>query len=185
MRIGGLRQILESDPDALRERLNGVAGEAQPLFAALNTAGLDDGLVMLLSAGARPTHPIELIHLSVGAHEPRVAQPRHIVALEEGAEAELVERYLNSGRIALLHQYGPGADLRDRRSAPAPSDPDRKPQCLSHCRTLPEPRSREPLPGRQSGAGCGLVAYGDRRPPSGGRGQSATSKGCIWPATAS
>lgn len=95
VRIGGLRQILESDPDALREHLNGVAGESQPLFAALNTAALDDGWVLRLAAGARPARPIELIHLSVGMDEPRVAQPRHIVALEPGAEATLIERYLS------------------------------------------------------------------------------------------
>ena len=97
VRIGGLRQILESDPDALRERLNGVAGEDQPLFAALNMAGLDDGLVVLMDRGASLERPIELIHLSVGMDEPRVAQPRHIVALEDGAQATLIERYVSLG----------------------------------------------------------------------------------------
>jgi Fe-S cluster assembly protein SufD len=98
VRIGGLQQILKSDPDALRDRVNGVAGEEQPLFAALNTAGLDDGLVILLGRGAALTRPVELIHLSVGMDEPRVAQPRHIVAIEDGAQATLIERYLSLGQ---------------------------------------------------------------------------------------
>ncbi len=97
VRIGGLRQILERDPDAVRERLNRVTGEDQPLFAALNMAGLDDGLVVLMGRGAVLERPIELIHLSVGMDEPRVAQPRHIVALEDGAQATLIERYLSLG----------------------------------------------------------------------------------------
>jgi Fe-S cluster assembly protein SufD len=97
VRIGGLQQILKSDPDALRERVNGVAGEEQPLFAALNTAGMDDGLVILLDRGAQLSKPVELIHLSVGMDEPRVAQPRHIVALEDGAQATLIERYVSLG----------------------------------------------------------------------------------------
>ncbi len=97
VRIGGLRQILESDPDVLRERLNGVAGPDQPLFAALNTAGLDDGLVVLMDRGCQLQRPIELIHLSVGMDEPRVAQPRHVVALEANAQARLIERYLSLG----------------------------------------------------------------------------------------
>ncbi len=97
VRIGGLRQILESDPDVLRERLNGVAGDDQPLFAALNTAGLDDGMVVLLSRGARLARPLEVIHLSLGQDAPRVAQPRHIVAMEDGADATLIERYLSAG----------------------------------------------------------------------------------------
>jgi Fe-S cluster assembly protein SufD len=97
VRIGGLAQILRSDPDALRERLNAQAGADQPLFAALNTAGLDDGLVILLARGARLERPIELIHLSVGMDEPSVAQPRHILALEDGAQASLIERHLSLG----------------------------------------------------------------------------------------
>lgn len=98
VRIGGLQQILRSDPDALRERVNGVAGEEQSLFAALNTAGLDDGVVILLDRVAALSRPVELIHLSVGMDEPRVAQPRHIVALEDGAQASLIERYVSLGQ---------------------------------------------------------------------------------------
>jgi len=97
VRIGGLQQILKSDPDALRDRVNGVAGDDQSLFAALNTAGMDDGLVILLDRGAVLTQPVELIHLSVGMDEPRVAQPRHIVSLDDGAQATLIERYLSLG----------------------------------------------------------------------------------------
>ena len=97
VRATGLRALLANDPDALRERINGVAGERQPLFAALNTAGLDDGLVVLLDRGAVLERPIELIHLSVGMDEPRVAQPRHLVAIEAGAQATLVERYVSLG----------------------------------------------------------------------------------------
>jgi Fe-S cluster assembly protein SufD len=97
VRVTGLRALLESDPDALRERLNGVAGESQPLFAALNTAGLDDGLVILMDRGAILERPIELIHLSVGMDAPRVAQPRHLIALADGAQATLVERYVSLG----------------------------------------------------------------------------------------
>jgi len=98
VRIGGLRQILESDPDALRDRLNQVAGDQQPLFSALNTAGLDDGLVVLMGRGSILERPIELIHLSVGMDEPRVAQPRHLVVLEDGAQARLIERYVSLGQ---------------------------------------------------------------------------------------
>jgi Fe-S cluster assembly protein SufD len=97
VRVGGLRAILDADPDALRDRLNGIAGEAQPIFTALNTAGLDDGLVVLMGRGTRLDRPIELVHLSVGMDEPRVAQPRHIVVLEDGAQATLIERYLSLG----------------------------------------------------------------------------------------
>jgi len=97
VRAGGLRAILEADPDALEGRLNLVSGEGAHVFSALNTAGSDDGFVLLVGAGTRVERPIELIHLSVGMDEPRVAQPRHLVALEAGAEAGLIERYATLG----------------------------------------------------------------------------------------
>ncbi|EXJ16793.1 Fe-S cluster assembly protein SufD [Imhoffiella purpurea] len=98
VRIGGLRELLASEPDRLREHLNAVAEtDAQPLFAALNTAGLDDGLVLWVGRGVVLERPIELVHLSVGLDEPRVAQPRHLVVLEDGAQATLIERYVSLG----------------------------------------------------------------------------------------
>lgn len=98
VRVGGLSQILASDPDALRDRINRLAGEDQPLFAALNTAGLDDGLVVLMDRGSALERPVELIHLSVGMDEPRVAQPRHLISLGDGARGSLIERYVSLGR---------------------------------------------------------------------------------------
>jgi Fe-S cluster assembly protein SufD len=97
VRAGSLREILEADPDALEGRLTTVAGGGVHLFTALNTAGIDDGFVLLVPPGTVVEQPIELIHLSVGMDEPRVAQPRHLLVLEEGAQAALIERYVSLG----------------------------------------------------------------------------------------
>jgi len=96
-RVGGLRDWLGRDPESLRDRLDAVRGESNAYFALLNTAGLDDGLVVWLGAGVRLERPLELIQLSVGLDEPRVAQPRHLVQLEAGAQATLIERYVGLG----------------------------------------------------------------------------------------
>jgi Fe-S cluster assembly protein SufD len=96
-RAGSLRVILDSDPDALEGRLNRIAGEGAHIFSTLNTAGLDDGFVLLLSEGQVLERPVEVIHLSVGMEEPRVAQPRHLIALESGARARVIERYVSLG----------------------------------------------------------------------------------------
>ncbi len=105
VRFDSLRTLLDTDPDAVRDHLNrplsalraGVEDEPQPLFLALNTAGFDDGLVVRLERAAMLERPIELIHLSVGMDEPRVAQPRHLIILGEGAQAILIERYVSLG----------------------------------------------------------------------------------------
>lgn len=97
VRAGGLRALLASDPDLLRDRLGRVAGEGAHVFAELNTAGIDDGFVLLVEPGVRVKRPIEIIHLSLGMDEPRLAQPRNLVDLAEGAEATLIERYVSLG----------------------------------------------------------------------------------------
>lgn len=97
VRIGSLRALLESDPDALQDVLTRIAGEGRHLFAALNTAAMQDGLVVMLERGAVLERPIEVLHLSIGMDEPRVAQPRHLIRLGDGAQAEVIERYASLG----------------------------------------------------------------------------------------
>jgi len=97
VRIAGLGQVLRQDPDAVRGRLAQVAGTGAHLFAALNTAAMSDGLVVLVEPGVRLERPIELIHLAVGAAGPGVVQPRHLIALGDGAQATLIERFVGRG----------------------------------------------------------------------------------------
>jgi len=97
VRAGSLRTLLESDPDVPGKHLFRVAGEGAHVFSALNSAGLDDGFVLLLEQGTSLDHPIELLHLAVGTDKPWVAQPRHLVLVQEGARATFVERYASLG----------------------------------------------------------------------------------------
>lgn len=99
-RLGGMRAAIESDPDQLRDRINGVAAGQAGMFTALNTAALDDGFVVLIDRATILDRPIELIHLSVAHAEPRVAQPRNLFALDAGAQATLIERYVSLDEAA-------------------------------------------------------------------------------------
>ena len=98
VRIGGLRDLLRAEPDIPRAFLDETIGTSRAFFSALNTAGLDDGLVVQLGRGVVLERPIELIHLSVGLDAPRVAQPRNLVVLDAGAQTTLIERYLGLGQ---------------------------------------------------------------------------------------
>jgi Fe-S cluster assembly protein SufD len=121
VRAGGLRDLLDSEPDLLRNRLGRVAGEGAHVFAALNTAGMDDGFVLLVEPGVRVERPIEIVHLSLGMDEPRLAQPRNLVDLGEGASATLIERYVSLGEslyctnAVLEISLGTGAGLTHYR----------------------------------------------------------------------
>jgi len=97
MRAGSLRQFLAEEPEELRASLNRIAGHGVHVFSDINTAAMDDGFVLVVGRNASPERPIELIHLATaGGTQAGVAQPRHLVVLEAGAEATLIERYLSS-----------------------------------------------------------------------------------------
>ncbi len=104
VRCGSLREALQQDPDALAPTLTRIAAEveASQVFAALNTAGFDDGMVLLLEPGAIIERPIELIHIGTGAGDgpPPLAQPRHLISLGDGAQAQIIERYVGIGDSA-------------------------------------------------------------------------------------
>jgi len=116
VRAGGLRTMLEAEPEVLRGRLGRVAGDGAHVFAALNTAGMDDGFVLLVDALTRLDRPIEIIHLSLGMDEPRLAQPRHLVDLGEGAAATLIERYVSLGESLYCTNSVLELSLGDRAS---------------------------------------------------------------------
>ncbi len=121
LHLASLRASLTQDPAALAARINAVAGEGAHVFASLNTAGFDDGLVLLADRGTLVDKPIELLHLSVGMDEPRVAQPRHLITLADGAQVTLIERFASLGDAlycnnALMEiQLGRDASLKHQR----------------------------------------------------------------------
>ena len=93
---GSLRTLAATQPQALAD-LTQVAGEGAHLFSVLNTAGMADGLVLRVPAHRILERPLELLHVSVGMDGPRVAQPRHLIVLEAGARAQLIERHVALG----------------------------------------------------------------------------------------
>jgi len=129
VRIGGLRDSLARDPDALEGLLTSVAGDGSHVFTAINTASLDDGVVLLMERGALLEEPLEVIHVALPAsadargHElaPPVAHPRLLFSLGDGAQAEIIERYVGPGggpsctNAVVEIALGRGALLRHRR----------------------------------------------------------------------
>lgn len=63
------------------------------MFNAMNTAAVQDGLMIHIPRGQYLEHPIEVVHLSAGHESAISSQPRALVVLEAGAHATLVERY--------------------------------------------------------------------------------------------
>lgn len=93
LQIDGLRTALEETPDQLMPFLGNAAQTATvSCFTALNTALLDDGAWLQVSADTRLPGPVEVLYLSVG-RETAVMHPRNLLVLEEGAQATVIEHY--------------------------------------------------------------------------------------------
>jgi Fe-S cluster assembly protein SufD len=79
-------------------------GERQAL-AALNTAFLQDGAFLHLSAGAEVEHPIHLLFLSTAPAAPAFSSPRLLVVAEARSRATLVETCAGPDGRAYLNNH--------------------------------------------------------------------------------
>lgn len=67
------------------------------VFARINAALADDGVVLRAQAGARSTRPIHLVFIGTPADGDRAWHLRHLIELREGASLSLVEHQLATG----------------------------------------------------------------------------------------
>jgi Fe-S cluster assembly protein SufD len=91
--VGSLREALSANHPRVRQSLQLAARRDKSLFTALNTALLADGLWLHVAANTVVDRPIELLCLSNTHEQPVTTQPRHLVLLEPGAQATLIERH--------------------------------------------------------------------------------------------
>jgi Fe-S cluster assembly protein SufD len=110
-----LPEAVERFPDLVRKRFGSIVAAEDP-FVARNEAAWRHGLLVYVPAGERLAEPIRL---SVAPDDPAGGLAwRTLVVLEEGAEAELWERYVSNGEgDGLLNgvvelSVGTGARLR-------------------------------------------------------------------------
>ncbi len=69
---------------------------ADEVFARLNAALADDGVLLRAEAGAQATRPIHLAFVGVPAAGDRAWHLRHLVELRQGAQLSLVEHHLGA-----------------------------------------------------------------------------------------
>jgi Fe-S cluster assembly protein SufD len=111
--VGSLATAAERLGDVVESTLGSVVSAEDP-FVARNEAGWDDGLLVYVPRGERLAQPVR-IEIGVGGG---ATNWRTLIVLEEGAEAEVWERYASAnGGGGLLNSVveivvGPGATLR-------------------------------------------------------------------------
>jgi Fe-S cluster assembly protein SufD len=114
--VMSLAEAAAAMPEVVRERLGSLVPAEDP-FVARNEAGWSDGAFVYVPRGERLSEPVDLVisHRGDGTG----LDWRALVVLEEGAEAEVRERYVSAdddaeglfnGVVELV--VGPGANLR-------------------------------------------------------------------------
>ena len=115
--VMSLAEGAERYPDLVGERLGSIAPAGTDPFVSINDAGWSGGALIYVPAGMRPESPISLTAVQQAAG--RSLNWRTLIVLEEGAEAEVWERYVSAdpdtdalfnGVTELI--VGPGASLR-------------------------------------------------------------------------
>ena len=89
--LGSLMAILDSRPALLEARLGKTLDTARKPLAALNTAWIGDGFVLIVPRGVALEGAVEIVFTADG--DAPVAYPRLVVELGDMAEAVLVERH--------------------------------------------------------------------------------------------
>jgi Fe-S cluster assembly protein SufD len=107
-----LSEAAAQHPDLVRERFGTVVATEDP-FAARNEARWREGMFVYVPRGARLSEPVQL---TVAGNDGAEVEWRALVVVEEGAEAEVWERYASDGEglfngvVELV--VGQGATLR-------------------------------------------------------------------------
>ena len=91
--VGSLKQQIERNPIVPAKWLGQAAGAPQHAFSALNTAAIDDGLIIHVPQGQKLERLIEVLHLTTAPTDAVMSQSRNLLLLEAGAQATLVERF--------------------------------------------------------------------------------------------
>jgi Fe-S cluster assembly protein SufD len=105
-KVRSLQQELELDPGFVERYLGNVAsGHETQAFYHLNTALMQDGLVIRVEEGAKIQHPIELVFMSAPGEEALAFHPRNLIVMEPDSRATVVEHHVGLGEGTTLANH--------------------------------------------------------------------------------
>jgi Fe-S cluster assembly protein SufD len=99
---GSLGELLRRDPGRVERWMGRVADGRTGVFADLNTAFAEDGVVVLLAPGRILDEPIHIAHLTAGSGPPKVSYGRTLIVAGRGSECRLVESFTSPEASASL-----------------------------------------------------------------------------------
>lgn len=93
--FGSLNAALKTHDDILSKQSGIMVDHAEHVFNALNSTLHQDGVLLHVAAGVELDKPLEIIYLNQCADQAMLIQPRNVIALDAGARATLVERFVS------------------------------------------------------------------------------------------
>jgi Fe-S cluster assembly protein SufD len=99
MRVQSLAETVRQNDGFLATRLGHYARHRLEAFAALNTAFIEDGAVIVVPERCHVSEPIYLVFVSAAGASQVMSHPRILILVGAASEAKIVESYLgvNSG----------------------------------------------------------------------------------------
>lgn len=92
----GLRAALNANSEVLNKLSEKMIVHHEHVFTALNSALNPDGVLLQLATDVVLDRPLEIIYLNQATDQTMLIQPRNVIALDAGAKATLVERFISS-----------------------------------------------------------------------------------------
>jgi len=96
-RVESLAGALRGDDEVLHDHLSRYVRYREHSFAALNTAFVEDGALILVPKGKVIEEPIHLVFVSLGEDRPIVSHPRNLIVVEDASQARIVESHIGTG----------------------------------------------------------------------------------------
>jgi len=92
----GVRRLADAQ-DAVARRLGELVDVDADAFAALNSAFVDDGLLVHVPAGRKIDKPICVLSIATAGDQPKMTHPRNLIVVEDDAQATVIEHYVSMG----------------------------------------------------------------------------------------
>ncbi|HSF58741.1 MAG TPA: Fe-S cluster assembly protein SufD [Candidatus Binatia bacterium] len=96
-RVESLAEALRAGDEILHDHLSRYVRYRDRSFAALNTAFVEDGALVLVPKGQVIEEPIQLVFVSLGEARPIVTHPRNLIVVGEGSQTRIVESHIGIG----------------------------------------------------------------------------------------
>lgn len=95
VKIGSLTQALKSDGELLERHLAGYVDYQNDAFSALNTAFMEDGILLHIPKGTVLEEPIHVLNISTETETPIISHLHNLIVVDDDSQVYIIEDYVS------------------------------------------------------------------------------------------